>query len=178
MNTTTSPQAQKEIKVPPLGESITEATISRWLKKLGDPVKLDEPVAEIETDKVTLEIGSPATGVLTEIIVQEGATVTIGTVIGKVTEGAASVPQTEVPEKKTPEEKPQVKQKKLVLRLILKKSPFLLQYANSLLKVKLTLGTFRDKVKPVVSQKEMSSLFWTKEGLKRFLNLFPLLSRK
>src|ERR1700722_7786984 len=112
MNTTPSPQAQKEIKIPPLGESITEATISRWLKKQGDPVKMDEPLAEVETDKVTLEIGSPATGILAEILVQQGETVTIGTIIGKVTEDASAAPQTETLEKKAPEEKSEVKSEK------------------------------------------------------------------
>lgn len=114
MNTKNSSQTQKEIKVPPMGESITEATISRWLKKQGEAVTLDEPVAELETDKVTLEVGSPASGVLTEILFPQGATVEVGTVIGKVTEGGASAPQKTEPEKK-PQEKPQAKsQEKLI----------------------------------------------------------------
>ncbi len=112
MNTKTSPQAQKDIKVPNMGESITEATIARWLKKQGDDVVIDEPVVELETDKVTLEVGSPITGVLSEILVQQGETVEIGTVIGHVSEGEA-LPPKEKPQEKakaTPQkEKPQPK---------------------------------------------------------------------
>ena len=106
MNTKTSLQTQKEIRVPSLGESITEATISRWLKKQGELVTLDEPLVEVETDKVTLEIGSPATGVLKEILVQQGETVEIGTVIGNVTEGDSSAVQKEVSEVKSTAAKP------------------------------------------------------------------------
>lgn len=75
MNTKTSSQPQKEISIPPIGESITEATLARWLKKEGDAVKLDEPLVELETDKVTLEVASPATGILTEVLVPQGKTV-------------------------------------------------------------------------------------------------------
>jgi 2-oxoglutarate dehydrogenase E2 component (dihydrolipoamide succinyltransferase) len=102
MNTKTT-QTQKEIKVPPMGESITEATIARWLKKQGEAVTLDEPVAELETDKVTLEISSPTTGILSQILIPEGETVEIGTVIGQVIEGATESVPTEVPEKKATE---------------------------------------------------------------------------
>ncbi|HUX79254.1 MAG TPA: 2-oxo acid dehydrogenase subunit E2, partial [Alphaproteobacteria bacterium] len=106
MNTKPSPETQKEIKVPPMGESITEATISRWLKKQGEAVTLDEPLAELETDKVTLEIGSPATGILTEVLVKQGETVDVGAVIGKVTVGATSSPEKEMFHVKHLPEKP------------------------------------------------------------------------
>jgi 2-oxoglutarate dehydrogenase E2 component (dihydrolipoamide succinyltransferase) len=106
MNTKASPQTRKDIKVPPMGESITEGTIARWLKKQGDAVKIDEPVVEIETDKVTLEIGSPATGVLTDVLTKQGETVEIGAIIGKVTVGEGSSPQTELFHVKQSAEKP------------------------------------------------------------------------
>jgi 2-oxoglutarate dehydrogenase E2 component (dihydrolipoamide succinyltransferase) len=89
---------KKDIKVPPMGESIAEATIARWLKHKGDAVEMDEPLVELETDKVTLEVSSPATGVLSDILVKEGETVEIDTLIGQVTEGATSTQ----PQEKTP----------------------------------------------------------------------------
>jgi 2-oxoglutarate dehydrogenase E2 component (dihydrolipoamide succinyltransferase) len=79
-----------EIKVPTLGESITEATVSKWLKRPGDPVAADEPVAELETDKVTLEVPAPAAGTLAEILAAEGANVPVGAVLGTIADGAAS----------------------------------------------------------------------------------------
>jgi 2-oxoglutarate dehydrogenase E2 component (dihydrolipoamide succinyltransferase) len=78
-----------EIKVPTLGESVTEATIARWFKKAGEAVKIDEPLVELETDKVTVEVPSPAAGVLESIIVKEGETVGVGALLGTLTEGAA-----------------------------------------------------------------------------------------
>ena len=73
-----------EIKVPALGESVTEATIARWLKNEGDAVKRDEPLVELETDKVNVEVPSPAAGVLEHIEVKAGGTVSVGTVLGAV----------------------------------------------------------------------------------------------
>jgi len=78
-----------EIKVPTLGESITEATIGEWLKKPGDPVKADEPVASLETDKVSVEVPSPVAGVMGQYAAQVGDTVQVGAVIGTVEEGGA-----------------------------------------------------------------------------------------
>ena len=86
-----------EIRVPTLGESVTEATISRWLKKPGETVARDEPVVEVETDKVSLEIPAPAAGRLAEILAEEGADVEVGKVIGHIEEGAAAAPPTEAP---------------------------------------------------------------------------------
>lgn len=77
-----------EIKVPPLGESVTEATIGSWLKKEGDSVEADEILVELETDKVTMEVNAPAAGVLEKISAKEGDVVTIDQVIGAVKEGA------------------------------------------------------------------------------------------
>jgi 2-oxoglutarate dehydrogenase E2 component (dihydrolipoamide succinyltransferase) len=76
-----------EIVVPTLGESVTEATVGKWFKKPGDAVKADEALAELETDKVTLEVNAPAAGVISEIIVKEGETVAVGTVLGSIAEG-------------------------------------------------------------------------------------------
>jgi 2-oxoglutarate dehydrogenase E2 component (dihydrolipoamide succinyltransferase) len=81
-----------EIKVPSLGESITEATVSKWLKHPGEPVAVDEPVAELETDKVTLEVPAPAAGTLTEILAEEGANVPVGAVLGTIADGLATAP--------------------------------------------------------------------------------------
>jgi len=78
-----------DIKVPSLGESITEATVSKWLKHPGEPVAADEPIAELETDKVTLEIPAPAAGTLAEILAEEGANVPVGAVLGRIADGAA-----------------------------------------------------------------------------------------
>jgi 2-oxoglutarate dehydrogenase E2 component (dihydrolipoamide succinyltransferase) len=78
-----------EIKVPTLGESVTEATVARWLKKVGDSVAMDDPLVELETDKVTLEVNAPAAGTLAEIAVQEGGNVAVGALLGRIGEGAA-----------------------------------------------------------------------------------------
>ncbi|MEK4033236.1 2-oxoglutarate dehydrogenase complex dihydrolipoyllysine-residue succinyltransferase [Methylocystis sp. IM3] len=79
-----------EIRVPTLGESVTEATIGRWFKKQGDVVRADEALAELETDKVTLEVNAPAAGVLAEITVKEGETVQPGALLGQITPGAGA----------------------------------------------------------------------------------------
>ncbi|WP_127075468.1 2-oxoglutarate dehydrogenase complex dihydrolipoyllysine-residue succinyltransferase [Rhodomicrobium lacus] len=79
-----------EIVVPTLGESVTEATIGRWFKKPGDAVKADEALAELETDKVTLEVNAPAAGVIAEILVKEGETVGVGALLGTIAEGAGA----------------------------------------------------------------------------------------
>jgi 2-oxoglutarate dehydrogenase E2 component (dihydrolipoamide succinyltransferase) len=75
-----------QITVPVLGESVTEATVGQWFKKPGETVKADEPVVELETDKVTVEVPAPAAGVLADIKVQQGATVAVGTVLGSISE--------------------------------------------------------------------------------------------
>jgi 2-oxoglutarate dehydrogenase E2 component (dihydrolipoamide succinyltransferase) len=81
-----------EIKVPALGESVTEATVAKWLKKLGENVAVDDPVVELETDKVTLEVNASAAGVLSEIRVPEGANVNVGGVLGTIDGAAKGVP--------------------------------------------------------------------------------------
>jgi 2-oxoglutarate dehydrogenase E2 component (dihydrolipoamide succinyltransferase) len=79
----------KEIKVPTLGESVVEATISKWFKNVGDAVKADEPLVELETDKVTVEVPAPASGKLEAIAAAVGTTVTIGALLGSIAEGVA-----------------------------------------------------------------------------------------
>jgi len=78
-----------DIRVPTLGESISEATVGKWFKQRGDSVKADEPLVELETEKVTLEVNAPAAGVLSEIVADSGATVSIGALLGSLTAGAA-----------------------------------------------------------------------------------------
>ncbi len=86
-----------EIKVPTLGESVTSATVARWLKKAGEAVAADEPLVELETDKVTVEVNAPAAGTLAEITAPEGEEVTIGALLGLLSGAAASPARPEVP---------------------------------------------------------------------------------
>jgi 2-oxoglutarate dehydrogenase E2 component (dihydrolipoamide succinyltransferase) len=79
-----------EIRVPALGESVTEAIVGKWFKKAGEAVKADEPVVELETDKVTLEVNAPSAGVISQIIAKEGETVAVGAVLGAIGEGAGA----------------------------------------------------------------------------------------
>src|SRR5208282_568263 len=81
-----------EIRVPTLGESVTEATIGKWFKKAGEAVAVDEPLVELETDKVTIEVPAPAAGVLSEIAAKDGETVAVGAVLGQIKEGAGAAP--------------------------------------------------------------------------------------
>jgi 2-oxoglutarate dehydrogenase E2 component (dihydrolipoamide succinyltransferase) len=79
-----------EIRVPTLGESVTEATIGRWYKKVGEAVAADEPLVELETDKVTIEVNAQSSGTLGEIIAKDGETVGVGALLGSISEGAAA----------------------------------------------------------------------------------------
>ena len=79
-----------EIRVPTLGESVTEATIGKWFKKPGEAVAVDEPLVELETDKVTIEVPAPAAGVLSDIAAKDGETVAVGAVLGQIKEGAGA----------------------------------------------------------------------------------------
>ena len=82
-----------EIRVPTLGESVTEATIAQWYKKPGEPVSMDEPLCELETDKVTIEVPAQSAGVLEEILFEEGATVEVGALLGSIdADGKAAAP--------------------------------------------------------------------------------------
>ncbi len=82
-----------QILVPTLGESVTEATVAKWFKAVGDPVAADEPLVELETDKVTLEVNAPAAGVLSEIAAEEGAEVEVGALLGAIAEGEGAAAQ-------------------------------------------------------------------------------------
>ena len=79
-----------EILVPTLGESVSTATVARWLKKAGEAVKADEPLVELETDKVTVEVNAPAAGVIESIAADEGAEVEPGAVLGSIAAGGAA----------------------------------------------------------------------------------------
>src|SRR5712672_2832148 len=81
-----------EIRVPALGESVTEATVAKWLKKIGDSVAVDDPLVELETDKVTLEVNATAPGTLAEISVPEGGNVGVGGVLGLIGDAGAKSP--------------------------------------------------------------------------------------
>src|SRR2546430_1618082 len=79
-----------DIRVPTLGESVTEATIGKWFKKPGEAVAVDEPLVELETDKVTIEVPAPAAGVLSDIAAKDGETVAVGALLGQIKEGAVA----------------------------------------------------------------------------------------
>ncbi len=93
-----------EIRVPALGESVTEATIGQWFKKPGEPVAADEPVVELETDKVTIEVPAPASGVLESIAAETGSVVEVGALLGTIAEGAVAEPPAEKAEEAAPAE--------------------------------------------------------------------------
>src|SRR6185436_19981553 len=83
-----------DIVVPTLGESVSEATVAKWLKKAGDAVRKDETLVELETDKVSVEVSAPEAGVLTDIVANEGAIVQIGALLGHLgAAGAQAAPQ-------------------------------------------------------------------------------------
>src|ERR1700734_3800174 len=84
------PVPMTEIRVPTLGESVTEATIGKWFKKAGEAVAVDEPLVELETDKVTIEVPAPAAGVLSEIAAKDGETVAVGAVLGQIKDGVGT----------------------------------------------------------------------------------------
>src|SRR5947209_16825367 len=83
-----------EIRVPTLGESVTEATIGKWFKKPGDAVAVDEPLVELETDKVTIEVPAPAAGTLADIAAKDGDTVAVGALLGQIKDGAGGAKAT------------------------------------------------------------------------------------
>src|SRR5258706_1294842 len=94
-------QSMTEIRVPTLGESVTEATIGRWFKKAGDAVAVDEPLVELETDKVTIEVPAPSAGTLGEIVAKDGTTVAVGALLGQINEGAGGAKPAAAPAKPT-----------------------------------------------------------------------------
>ena len=115
----------EKILVPTLGESITEATVSKWLKKEGETVEADQAIVELETDKVNLEVPSPISGTLSEISFKDGDTVEVGAVLGSISEGNVDIKN--VPESKKQlednEEKEFKDQKSNVINLDIEKKP-------------------------------------------------------
>ena len=111
----------EKIIVPVLGESITEATVSKWLKKEGETVDVDEPIVELETDKVNLEVPSPVSGILKEINSKDGSIVEVGAVLGSVSEDGSSSKKKETIEKVSPA--PKEIEKDNVVNLETKKEP-------------------------------------------------------
>ena len=110
----------EKILVPVLGESITEATVSKWLKNKGETVDADEPIVELETDKVNLEVPSPVTGKLVEINSQDGSTVKVGEILGLVTEIEGEAKRSNKIEKIQPsnlQKKDEIKEKDNVIKL-------------------------------------------------------------
>src|SRR3954454_3422284 len=95
-----------EIRVPTLGESVTEATIGRWFKKAGEAVAVDEPLVELETDKVTIEVPAPSAGTLGEIVAKDGETVAVGALLGQINDGAAAAQPAAAPTKADAPAKP------------------------------------------------------------------------
>ncbi len=95
-----------EVKIPAVGESITEALLSQWFKKEGDTVQVDEPIAELETDKVTVELPSPASGTLSKLMLEVGATAKVGDVIAMIEEGAVTASPAATSAAESPEESP------------------------------------------------------------------------
>ena len=106
-----------EILVPTLGESVTEATVAKWFKAVGEAVTADEPLLELETDKVTLEVNAASDGVLSEILVDEGAEVEVGALLGRIDEngaGAAAKPKEKAKARKMREK--ELRQRKRLAR--------------------------------------------------------------
>src|SRR3954451_2429760 len=92
MATDTTTQQIVDVVTPAAGESVTEGTVLEWHVKVGEPINTDETIVEISTDKVDVELPSPATGTVTEILAQEGDTVTVGQVIARIAVGAGAAP--------------------------------------------------------------------------------------
>ncbi len=108
------PFIMTQIVVPTLGESVAEATVAQWLKKEGEAVKADEPIVELETDKVTLEVNSPVDGVIAKISVAEGENVEVGAILGELNEGAVANDAKPAPVKKEePKAAPAAKEEKV-----------------------------------------------------------------
>ena len=91
----------EKIIVPTLGESVAEATVAKWLKNKGDKVSSDEPIVELETDKVNVEVPSPINGILENIAVKEGETVNVGSLLGSIAESKLKSSEKEILSKKT-----------------------------------------------------------------------------
>ena len=109
-----------QILVPSLGESITEATVSKWLKQVGEQVNADEPLVELETDKVNVEVPSPSAGTLSSISVKEGTSVEVGALLGTVGDGKSKTAVSKKIKAKDQEEKPSIQKKEIKSKKIIK----------------------------------------------------------
>ena len=137
----------EKILVPALGESITEATVVKWLKSKGDSVEIDEPIVELETDKVNLEVPSPVDGILSEINAKEGQVVAVGTVLGLVTNGKIEKPTKEVTKKEQTIEK---------LSEINKHSPKLFEN-NNIVKLEKSSVIKQNQEQPLILSNEITT---------------------
>ena len=137
----------EKILVPVLGESITEATVAKWLKNPGDTVEADEPIVELETDKVNLEVPSPISGVLTEINSQDGSVVEVGALLGSVSEEGGLVKTTSVKKEKIKKDEVVVKESNVIKLDANKKEPKIFEEK----KIK------KPKSKPLVLTEEIKS---------------------
>ena len=137
----------EKIVVPVLGESITEATVAKWLKNPGDTVEVDEPIVELETDKVNLEVPSPISGVLTEINSQDGSVVDVGALLGSVSEEGGSVKTSSVKKEETKKDQEVVNESNVIKLDASKKEPKIFEEK----KIK------KPKSKPLVLTEEIKS---------------------
>ena len=113
----------EKILVPVLGESITEATVAKWLKNTGDTVEADEPIVELETDKVNLEVPSPVKGILTKINSKDGSIVEVGALLGLVSENGAATSSVKEKEEEIKKIEPTYKENNVIKLDASKKEP-------------------------------------------------------
>ena len=124
----------EKILVPVLGESITEATVAKWLKNTGDTVEADEPIVELETDKVNLEVPSPVKGILTEITSKDGSTVEVGALLGLVSENGAATSSVKEKEEEIKKIEPTSKENNVIKLDASKKEPKIFEEKNEVKK--------------------------------------------
>ena len=124
----------EKILVPVLGESITEATVAKWLKNTGDTVEVDEPIVELETDKVNLEVPSPVKGTLTEINSKDGSTVEVGALLGLVSENGAATSSVKEKEEEIKKIEPTSKENNVIKLDASKKEPKIFEEKNEVKK--------------------------------------------
>jgi pyruvate/2-oxoglutarate dehydrogenase complex dihydrolipoamide acyltransferase (E2) component len=116
MATDTAAQQTVDVVTPAAGESVTEGTILEWHVKVGDQIKADDTIVEISTDKVDIELPSPASGVVTEILIEEGETVTVGQVIARIAAGASAAAPAPVARHRDPRDAPRGRRQRRLAR--------------------------------------------------------------
>ena len=124
----------EKIVVPVLGESITEATVAKWLKNAGDAVEADEPIVELETDKVNLEVPSPVKGILTEINSKDGSIVEVGALLGLVSENGAATSSVKEKEEEIQKTEPTSEESNVIKLDASKKEPKIFEEKNEVKK--------------------------------------------